>query len=166
MQSISSDSDKKYSLQGCTKNGDTISLISGDELVVNPTGVSMSQNIVSLSWNEINGHFNDIPMANKAKIVWRFEAAENFSEVENIMSKVYYNLKTYGTRFYKIKTWLPGLGWQYGYFYLGTPLNIDSEGVRPKEAGVSAGTAAIPKFEMHWIEIGDSTTDLPNSITS
>lgn len=170
MWASTANADKIYSLQGAIKNAEgsqnEFSLISNDALTVNPTGVSASHNVVSISYNNIKGHFNDIPLAQKMKIIWKFDAATNFTELENIMAKVKNNLLAHGTRYYFIKTWCPGFGWVQGWFYLGTPTNFDTEGVLGKATGLNAGQPASPKFEMHWIEAGDSTTDIHNNMIS
>lgn len=119
-----------------------------------PTAVQASSNVISRSWNNIQGDFVDHLIAHKAKIIWEFDATVGTSGLESLWSYLSTAIKTYKTRFFWISGWMPGFGFKKGLFYLGTPTNFNAEGV---DAG-NKYKAASNKFELHWIEKGDSST--------
>ena len=132
------------------------------ELPIYPTKVTGSDNVISRSWNDVYGNFVDTLIAAKLKVNWIFEGERAATAAENFfygyIRKYYKKLGSdtsqsteHKTRRFKIRTWCPGMGFVEALCYLGTPTTFDSEGV--------AGTrGASTRFELHWIEIGDSTT--------
>lgn len=137
-----------------------------------PTSVKASSNIISRSFDDMNGDFQDWPIAHKAKINWIFEA-EGDTLVANSQGQVirtaaaglvsnfingyiFTKIKQYKSRVFLIAGWAPGYGKCWGKFYLGTPTNFNSEGV----SEFIRNTSSSVKFELHWIEVGDSSTHI------
>lgn len=136
-----------------------------------PTSVKASSNIVSISRNDIYGNFHDWPLAHKAKIIWTFDAESDkvvtsgghqtvthaSTLVSNFINGYIFNeIKTRKSRVFDISGWVPGYGYCKGRFYLGTPTNFQSDGVNSNVKYLGAST----KFELHWIEVGDSSTHI------
>lgn len=142
------------------------------EYHVCPTSVKASSNIISRSFDDMNGDFQDWPIANKTKINWVFDAESDIAIVNNlgqvvrtpaadlvnvfISSYIFTKINQYKSRMFYIAGWAPGYGKCWGKFYLGTPTNFNSEGVSQS----IKNTGASVKFELHWIEVGDATTHI------
>lgn len=137
-----------------------------DTIYVNPSATSASHNLVSWSWNDWNGTFHDERLiAQKMKIIWKFEADEteegtvaglgNITTVAkrsnhtSIMEWLMNKINANHSRFFIVNSWVSGLGWKKGKMYLGTPTNLDAEGIKPG----SSKEMAVSKLELHWIEV-------------
>lgn len=118
-----------------------------------PSSVSAGHNLVSRSWNNAYGVFKDIPIANKIKINWKFDAGIASDVCIFVYNNIIKKIAT-GSRFFRVNTWAPGYGWIYADCYLGTPTQFETDGVG------KYGEAASISYELHWIEIGDDTTIL------
>lgn len=138
-----------------------------------PTAVKASSNIISRSYDDMNGDFQDWPLAHKVKLIWQFDATSDHhvynstthqytrtpavTLISNLMNGyIFPSIQKWKTRVFFISGWVHGYGDRWGVFYLGTPTNFQSEGVR---AG-STNYAANAKFELHWIEVGDESTHI------
>lgn len=119
-----------------------------------PGAVTCGHNVVSRSWNNAYGVFQDILIADKVKVNWKFEAGKAAEISQFFYSKIASVIHSTGSRFFTINTWAPGYGWIQADCYLGTPTQFETEGVG------AAGEAASISYELHWIEIGDDTTKI------
>lgn len=122
--------------------------IDGVEIPVYPTSVAPSHNLVSKSWNDMNGVFKDIPVNSKLKINWVFDfISEN--DLNTLWGSMIYNkIINTKSRFFDINTYFPGLGFIKGKFYLGTPVSFTS-----KDYYGPRGKVNIWQCELHWIEV-------------
>ena len=130
--------------------------IDGIEIPVYPSSISPSHNLVSKSWNDMNGVFKDIPINSKLKINWIFDYITE-SDLETLWGQIYNKITEKKSRFFEINTYFPGLGFVSGTFYLGTPTSFSS-----KDWGKS-GVVNWFSCELHWIEVDGIKL---NSITS
>lgn len=122
--------------------------IDGVEIPVYPTSVVPSHNLVTKSWNDMNGVFKDIPINSKLKINWVFDMISE-DDLETIWGNMIYNkIINSKSRIFVINTYFPGLGYVEGNFYLGTPTSFDS-----KDWMCSKGKVNYFKLELHWIEV-------------
>ena len=64
--------------------------IDGVEIPVYPTSVVPSHNLVTKSWNDMNGVFKDIPINSKLKINWVFDMISE-DDLETIWGNMIYN---------------------------------------------------------------------------
>lgn len=118
------------------------------EIPVYPTSVVPSHNLVTKSWNDMNGVFKDIPINSKLKINWVFDMISE-DDLETIWGSMIYNkIINSKSRIFVINTYFPGLGYVQGNFYLGTPTNFDS-----KDWVCKKGKVNYFKLELHWIEV-------------
>lgn len=132
---------------------------------VSPTKVRCSHNLISFSYNDIFADMHDLPIAQKAKIIWKFDATESIEDLDRFITvQIYNKIVTYKSRVFNIKSWVPGFGYVQAKCYLGSPTNFDAEGVMGSKSGSKTYKAASGIFELHWIELGDSTTHL-NSLS-
>lgn len=146
----------------------------GIELPIYPTKVTGSSNLISRSFNNIYGTFLDLPIAEKLKINWIFDASCDYVSKGTGANagKTYFTDKVvalfsdyirkkiyeYKSRFFEITSWCPGIGYVKMVAYLGTPTTFNSEGVYSSEIKNNKG--ASTSFEIHWIEVGDENTKL------
>lgn len=122
--------------------------IDGVEIPVYPTSVVPSHNLVTKSWNDMNGVFKDIPINSKLKINWVFDMISE-DDLETIWGNMIYNkIINSKSRVFVINTYFPGLGYVEGNFYLGTPTSFDS-----KDWVCRKGKVNYFKLELHWIEV-------------
>ena len=153
---------KEYSMIGCKRDSSAAKgfteLSSDTKLIVNPTASNMQYNLVCVMYQDFRAHFNGVPTARKKKLIWKFDGFEDgFTTLEAIMKKIDDNAKA-GYMYYHIRGWCPGFGWIDGYYYVGSPISINTAGVAPKGSD-PAGTAAMATTEIHWIEAGNVDTD-------
>lgn len=131
--------------------------IDGVEIPVYPGSIVPSHNLVSKSWNDMNGVFHDIPVNSKIKINWVFDYITE-ANLEILWGQIYNKIITKKSRFFDINTYFPGLGYIKGKFYLGTPTSFNS-----KDWGVN-GVVNWFSCELHWIEVDgiklNSVTDI------
>lgn len=130
------------------------------EIPVYPTSIVPSDNLISKSWNNMNGVFKDIPVNLKVKVNWIFDAiSEDDLEIlygQMIRSKII----QYKSRFFVVNTHFPGVGFIKGTFYLGTPTNFKSL------AGYGDnGEVHWYSGEIHWIEVDGIKLNEPTVIT-
>lgn len=133
--------------------------IDGVEIPVYPSSVEPSHNLVSKSWNNMYGQFQDIPVNSKLKINWKFEIISK-EDLEKLWGQmIYKKITEQKTRFFEINSYFPGLGFIKGTFYLGTPTTFSS-----KDWQTSNGTLNYVGFELHWIEVDGLVLNSPTSI--
>lgn len=159
----------KFSIIGCNRDSSAASgfTVFNDnaELEVFPSSVKCEHEVGSISYNNIRGWFMDRPVFRKRKLVWKFDGFSNGNTgLKAIVDLVDYNLKTHGSRFYKLNGWVPGYGWVDGYFYLGTPFTLDSYGYSAPVSGMKSGNPTGVSTELHFIEAGNVDTDLATTI--
>ena len=127
-----------------------------------PTSLSPSHNLVSKSWNDMNGVFHDIPVNSKLKINWVFdvicEEAVEYIFGTLIMNKILGSSNNNPSRFFLINTYYPGLGWIERNMYLGTPTNFSSLG-----AHAGHGMIKYWKMELHWIDVEGTVLNSPQN---
>lgn len=116
-----------------------------------PTSVQLSSNIVSRSWNNYKGQFQDVLVNHKLKFAWIFDFIST-SHLDSMLSYIFSKIENAGnaTRFFYMTGYFPGRGWLETLVYLGTPLNINSIG--PNEYQKN-GQPGWWKCELHWIEV-------------
>lgn len=132
----------KYTIKHVKDSGNPV------EIPVYPSSIVPSHNLISKSWNNMYGQFQDVPVNIKLKINWVFDAISE-SELEKLYNNLIYNkILTYKSRFFEINTYFPGVGFISGTFYLGTPTNF-------KSLGTHSGDGSVEWFslELHWIEV-------------
>ena len=123
-------------------------MIDGVEIPVYPTSVVPSDNLVSKSWNDMNGVFRDIPVNLKAKVNWVFDVISE-KDLEVLYGKmIREKIIKSKSRFFDINTFFPGVGFIKGKFYLGAPVNFNS-----KDWQTNNGTVNYWQVELHWIEV-------------
>ena len=132
--------------------------IDGVELPVYPTSVTPSHNLVTKSWNDMNGVFHDIPVNSKLKVNWIFDVIDENS-VEAIFNNIIMNkILNSKSRFFTVNTFYPGMGFISSNFYLGTPTNFSSLGTYNNE-----GFIRYWKMELHWIEVEGTVLNSPQN---
>lgn len=133
--------------------------IDGVEIPAYPTSVECSHNLVSKSWNNMFGQFQDIPVNSKLKINWKFDIISE-KDLETLWGQMIYQ-KVIGqhTRFFEINSFFAGLGFISGKFYLGTPTTFTS-----KDWQTGTGAVNYYNLELHWIEVDGIILNSPLSI--
>lgn len=146
--------------------------INGVEIPVYPTSVVCSDNLVSKSWNNMNGVFMDIPVNLKMKINWIFDIIPDNTNngIDSAGLEIMYNqmIRQYiinnKSRLFEINSYFPGVGFISGTFYLGTPTTFTS-----KDTYGPNGKINYWQVEMHWIEVDgirlNSPTTVPDNST-
>ena len=126
-----------------------------------PTGIQLSSNLVSKSWNNMKGQFQDILVNHKLKFNWVFDAIST-ADLEAMMSYIFSKIENIGnaTRFFTLNGYFPGRGWLETLVYLGTPTNFSSIG--PNEYQ-KYGQPGWWKCELHWIEVDGKVLLAPNN---
>lgn len=117
------------------------------DIPVYPTSVTPSHNLVSKSWNNMWGEFQDIPVNKKVKIIWAYDVLSEDNMLAFYINQIDAKIELYKTRFFIINFYFPGRGYVKGKFYLGTPTTFKSLG---------GGENGKPNFwsgEIHWIEV-------------
>jgi hypothetical protein len=145
----------KYTIKHVKDSGNPV------EIPVYPSSIVPSHNLISKSWNNMYGQFQDVPVNIKLKINWVFDAISE-SDLEQLYNNLIYNkILTYKSRFFEINTYFPGVGFISGTFYLGTPTNFKSLGTHSND-----GSVKWFSLELHWIEVdGIKLLDPSNSVS-
>lgn len=122
-----------------------------------PTGFSSDDNFTSVSFNSINGTFNDRLICYKKKFVWKFDAIS-----EDSLNTMYYGaagiigkIKEHKSRFFAITSTMPGM--PSGVYYLGTPSSFQYIG----QAGSGNNVTRQYSGELHWIEVDGTKLNQP-----
>lgn len=123
-------------------------MIDGVEIPAYPTSVTVSDNLVSKSWNNMYGEFKDIPVNLKLKVNWIFDYIKNEDYEVLYGQMIRASILSKKSRFFKINTFVPGVGFVEGTFYLGTPTTFNS-----KDWITSNGKPNWWQGELHWIEV-------------
>lgn len=145
----------KYTIKHVKDTGDPV------EIPVYPSSVVPSHNLISKSWNNMYGEFQDVPVNIKCKVNWVFDAISEDELEQLYRNLIYTKIETYKSRFFVINTFFPGLGFISGTFYLGTPTNFKSLGANSND-----GSVKWFSLELHWIEVdGNRLLDPSNSVS-
>ena len=124
-----------------------------------PTGFSSDDNFTSVSFNTIDGTFNDMLICYKKKFTWKFDAIS-----EDSLNTMYYGtagiigkIKEYKTRFFNItsNSTIPGM--PSGLYYLGTPSSFQFIG----QAGTGNNVTRQYSGELHWIQVYGTKLNQP-----
>ena len=114
-----------------------------------PTGYSAEDELISVSFNAINGHFNDRLINYKKKLIWKFDAIS-----EDSLNTMYYGIdgiigkiKAKKSRFFNITSNIPSM--PSGKYYLGTPSSFQYIG----QTGTGNNVTRQYSGELHWIEV-------------
>lgn len=135
--------------------------IDGNEIPVYPSSVVPSHNLISKSWNDMNGVFKDVPVNSKLKVNWIFECISE-EDLQRIWKEMIYDkIITTKSRFFTINTHFPGLGFVSGTFYLGTPSNFKS-----LDTQSNCGAVNYYSLELHWIEVDGIKLNSPTTPAS
>lgn len=118
-----------------------------------PSSFSSDDNFTSVSFNSINGTFNDRLICYKKKFIWKFDALS-----EDDINTMYYGatgiigkIKEHKGRFFTITSNLPGM--PSGIYYLGTPSSFSFLG--------QSGGIRWYSGELHWIEVDGTKLNQP-----
>lgn len=134
-------------------------MIDGVEIPVYPSSVVPSDNLVSKSWNNMYGVFQDLPVNLKYKINWVYDAIQE-KDLEvlygTMMRKKILEKKS---RFFDINTFFPGVGFIRGTFYLGAPISFQS-----LDWQTPNGSINWFKVEFHWIEVDGIIINKPDTV--
>lgn len=116
-----------------------------------PTDIQLSSNLVTKSWNNMKGQFQDIPVNHKLKWNWNWTHIDTPS-LEAMMTYIFNQIEDASnpSRFFDINGYFPGKGWVLRKCYLGTPTNFSSLGAN---VGGKIGEPGWWKCELHWIEV-------------
>jgi hypothetical protein len=133
------------------------------ELPVYPDSITPSDNLVSNSWNLINGTMMDIPVALKLKFIWKWKFIDETNAELIYNTYIRNKIIQYKSRFFVINTFYPGIGFVSGLFYLGTPTNVTGLTPHPTKSGATS----MSTLELHWIEVdGIKLNNLGTSVIS
>ena len=131
----------KYTIKHMNDTG------SGIELPVYPEIPEFSDNVVSMSYNNIFATFVDYLLAQKNKTSWNYPyiTFDNFKYIY----KDYIEAKMilHSNRFFNINHFTAD-GWVKGLYYFGTPFNYKGIYSESKDGSIAAFEASF-----HWIEV-------------
>lgn len=133
--------------------------INGKEIPVYPTSVTVSDNLISKSWNDCYGVFRDIPVNLKTKINWIFDLVSNKDLETLFYTMIRQEIINTKSRFFEINTFFPGMGFIKGTYYLGTPTSFNSLDWQSNNGSVNYW-----KGELHWIEVDGIELNNPVSV--
>lgn len=134
-------------------------MVDGVEIPVYPTSVVPSDNLVSKSWNDMNGVFKDIPVNLKAKVNWVFDVVSD-KDLEILYGQmIRQRIIDSKSRFFSINTKFPGVGYISGTFYLGTPTTFTS-----LDWQSDCGDVNFWRVELHWIEVDGIRLNSPLAV--
>lgn len=133
-------------------------MIDGVEIPVYPSSVTVSDNLVSKSWNNMYGEFQDIPVNLKIKVNWIFDYINN-NDYETLYGQmIRAAILEKKSRYFELNTFFPGVGFVKGTFYLGTPTTFNS-----KDWMTSNGKPTWWQGELHWIEVKGTRLNDPTT---
>lgn len=127
---------------------------------VYPTGLKCDTNIISKSWNNMFGEFQDIIVNSKLKVSWIYDCISESECFSLWRDLIYKKILQYKSRYFVINTYCTGLGYVKGTFYLGTPSSFTVIGGYRND-----GSAEFYKGELHWIEVDGIRLNSPTIIT-
>lgn len=149
-----------------TSRASQVYSVNGVVLPQYPTSVQASDNLVSKSWNDMNGVFHDIPVNLKTKINWIFDpiSTDALNQIYgNVIRKQIITPGEDGkySRFFTITSYFPGVGFVSGIYYLGTPTTFNNV-----DWMTGNGQSNYWKVEFHWIEVTGTILNSPTSVAS
>lgn len=131
------------------------------EIPVYPTSIKCDTNIISKSWNNMYGEFQDIIVNSKLKVNWVYDYISEDDCFRLWRDFIYSKIQQYKSRFFVVNLYFAGLGYVTGTFYLGTPSSFSVVGGYRND-----GSAGYYKGEIHWIEVDGIRLNSPTVITS
>lgn len=122
-----------------------------------PTKVVASDNLVSRSWNNIRGEFQDVLVNMKYKVEWHWEIIDK-DTLEMIMTYLRNQIINQKSRMFNVNTTFPGMtGWWNMYAYLGTPIEFTST---EKSGNVPGQPGVVPYYNLRLAFIEKNGTVL------
>lgn len=137
--------------------------IGDDEIPVYPSSIVPSHNLISKSWNDMNGCFKDVCVNSKLKVNWLYECISEHDLKRLWYDMIYNKIITTKSRFFTINTAFPGFpsGFCSGTFYLGTP-----SGFKSLDTQSNCGAVKYYSLELHWIEVDGIKLNSPTTPAS
>lgn len=143
---------KKFTIKHIKEEGE------GLEIPVYPSSIVPSDNLITKSWNNMNGVFVDIPINLKRKINWIFDVVSREQLDELYGRMITDKIIKYKSRYFIITTDFPGVGFITGTFYLGTPTSF-------KSLYGTNNSVSLYSLELHWIEVDGILLNSPLTTT-
>lgn len=111
-----------------------------------PMSVEFSDNIISRSWNNFKGQFQDKLVNTKMKIKWNWDFLDD-AALDDIYGGIEAAIEANKSRTFYVRSYIPGRGYKEFIAYLGTPVTIKSKGTK------SDGKPVGWSLSLDWIEV-------------
>ena len=111
---------RKYTIKHVDDTADPV------EIPWYPTSLGPTDNLVGNSWETMYGVFVDIPINLKAKVNWVYDCIEESKLLILYGQMIRAKIIQYKSRFFTINTYMTGVGFITGTFYLGASTGFDS----------------------------------------